>query len=225
MSEHNYPRVSDILHAMVLFDEDRRFLWPRYLRRGRLVDSAATMIALNLQDPQRHPPIPEAWWYGHSGERDDDRVNHEECRPYLEGARQFLSEHHFILVQSQIEVVNHVEKYIGHPDWYGHFDNGRELPDAWKRDWIIDLKAGPPPPEFITVGESRRLNPLWVAYRRQTQLYKMASKRPYNTARRASLHLFDSSYRFVEHADYRDEGRCLIMVRSFHDMQQFRRGE
>jgi hypothetical protein len=216
MPDCPYPRVTQILRSMVLFDQDASWLKPRYLRRGRLVDAAANLIATGFG-------IDGDWWKGHSGEAPDDRVEHEEVREYLIGVSAFLREHEFVVTDTQLEVVNESERYIGHLDWLGHFkkDPNRKV--------VIDLKCGPPPPQWISValveggGFVRRINPLWTAYRRQTALYKMAlAQQSKIIVARAGLHLFDGTYQLVPHDDPRDLSASTIMVRSYHDREQFR---
>ena len=213
-----------IIPSMVLFDEDRSFLKPRYLRRGRLVDAVCNIVATG-------GTVPRAWWEGHSGEADDDRVEHEECRPYLEGCLKFLAEHEFVVKETQIEVIHKGLRYIGHADWFGYY---LKNPECWHD---LELKCGAPPPKWINAPRHiegvtdattevtiRRINPLWVAYRRQSALYLMAANSMgYTLRRRAGLHLFDGTYQLVEHDDRSDIAASTIMVQSYHDREQFRR--
>ena len=207
-SPTDLPRVTQILKEMVLFDQDTFWLKSRYLRRGRLVDAAASIIASGAE-------IAPDWYDGHSGEADDDRVDHKEVIPYLEGVNAFLAEHDWVLERCQLEVINPIEKYVGHLDWLGYF---KTMPTV---KWVIDMKCGPPPPEYITM--PRRINPLYVAYRRQVALYKIAlGTQTGIIANRGTLHLFDGKYQFVRHNDVRDVTAALAMVRAYHDRQQFR---
>jgi hypothetical protein len=207
-SPSEYPRVTTILKEMVLFDQETWWLKSKYLRRGRLVDACASIIASGKE-------IEPDWFKSHSGEADDDRVEHEECRPYLDGVRAFMAEHRFVLEASQMEVINSVERYLGHLDWLGYFEPMSNV------KWVIDMKCGPPPPEYVTM--PRRINPLYVAYRRQVALYKLAlATQTGVVANRATLHLFEGRYQFIRHNDVRDVNAALAMVRAFHDRQQFR---
>lgn len=204
-----YPRVTSILKAMVLFDQDTFWLKPRYLRRGRLVDTCASLVAGGQT-------IEPEWFERASGTADDDRVEHKEVLPYLEGVSAFMVEHDFVLERCQLEVTNKSERYIGHLDWLGYFKS-----DAKSAKVIIDLKCGPPPPKFI----KNRLNPLYVAYRRQTAMYRAAlDQQEQIIAKRGALHLYEGTYKVVWHNDdWRDTQDAHIMVCSYHDMQQFRR--
>ncbi len=209
----NYPRVSTILKEMILFDQDAFWLQPKYLRRGRLVDAAATIVATGgTVDPE--------WLNGHSGERDDDRVEHVEVLPYLDGVRQFLSEQHFVVKATQVEVVHEGLEYVGHLDW---------LACGQGKDWLIDVKCGAPPAQWIKPsmvtwmegGAGHRDNPLWVSYRRQTALYAMALGTPH--IKRAGLHLFDGTYQFVPHDDRSDIAASTAMIHAYYDRIRFKR--
>ena len=125
-----------------------------------------------------------------------------------------MSEHDWVLEASQMEVTNKLERYVGHLDWLGYFKSMVNV------KWVIDLKCGPPPPEWITM--PRRINPLYVSYRRQVALYKLAlSVQTGVIANRATLHLHDGNYTFVRHNDVRDMNAALAMVRAYYDRIQF----
>ena len=86
------------------------------------------------------------------------------------------------------------------------------------------MKCGPPPPQWLTLknSEGRRINPLWVAYHRQTSLYQLGLAAEHKiVAKRAGLHLYDGTYKFVPHTDYHDGPASILMVRSYHDRMQF----
>src|SRR5580698_7963017 len=104
MAECNYPRaMADIIKEMVLFSEDTFWLKSRFLRRGRLLDAACCIIA-------DRKTIEPDWFKGHSGETEDDRVEHSEILPELEAMRAFMDEHRFVLKNSQMVVVNEIER-------------------------------------------------------------------------------------------------------------------
>lgn len=203
------PRVMrDIVKTMVLYDQQTPWLANKYLRRGRLVEAAATNIALGKG-------IEDGWWKRGSGNPDDpdDYMPHEECRPAVEGAVRFLGEMGASVFRHGLEVINPIERYQGHLDWIVRFKGKDDL-------WIIDLKHGQPPPERI----KDRPNPLYTAYRRQTALYKLALAAQHNIiAKRAGLHLFDGTYKFIPHEDPRDFTASQLMVRSYHDRRSFAR--
>jgi hypothetical protein len=197
-----------IIPEMVLFDSDRSFLLDKYLRRGRLVDACANIVAMGgTIDPE--------WFLGHSGEAEDDRVEHAEVLPYLDGVREFLAEHDFKLNHFQLEVTHKTLNYVGHLDWIGVNRNGVE--------YLIDIKCGKPPGRWKATSPNSGIpceNPLWVAYHRQTACYAMAYGQPY--MKRAGLHLYDGKYQLVPHDDIRDIAESTIMVQSFHDRERFR---
>lgn len=205
-----WPRVMvDIIKEMVLFDQETFWLKPKYLRRGRLVEAVATNLASGLG-------VEEAWWSRHSGEGVDDRVDHEECRPYAEAAAQWLNEMGFVLEHHQVEVVNPVLRCIGHLDWDGYFKHDQD-----RHKWIIDLKCGPPPPEY----SGGRRNPLFDAYHFQTALYKLgraSQDSTYAIAKRAGLHLFDGRYQFVPHNNPRDLIIAPKLAEHWHFRQQYK---
>lgn len=101
----------------------------KHQRRGRLVHHAAHLIAKGFE-------IEDSWWGRHSGEGDADRVDHEECRPYLEGVRNALAEQDIRVAQVELEVHNRHDRYLGHLDWLAEIQG--------KDECIIDLKCGQP---------------------------------------------------------------------------------
>lgn len=199
--------MRDIVSPLVLGNEDKFWLKSKYLRRGRLVEAAVTLLAKGQK-------IPDDWWLRHSGESDDDRVEHEECRPYVDGGRKFLAEVPCQIVDSQHEVISRNYDYQGHIDWYALLHQAR-VP------YVIDLKCGPPPPDKILIqdedGTTLSLsNPLDVAYRMQLALYAIGlgeeTKKPASAYRRADLHLFDGKYAFVERNGAADIRSALVLL-------------
>src|SRR5579872_4753167 len=94
------PRVMrDIVGPLVLGNEDKFWLKPKFLRRGRLVEAAVTLLAQGKE-------IEPEWWGRHSGESEEDRVEHEDTKPYIEGGRKFLAEVPCELIAAQRGVVS-----------------------------------------------------------------------------------------------------------------------
>src|SRR5882672_8863924 len=71
-----WPRVTTILKDFGLIDAGGPWFEPKHRRRGRLVDAACNLLGAGHE-------IETDWWSRSSGERDDDRVAHEECRPFI----------------------------------------------------------------------------------------------------------------------------------------------
>ncbi len=187
------PRVMrDIVGPLVLGNEDKFWLKPKFLRRGRLVEAAVTLLAQGKE-------IEPEWWGRHSGESEEDRVAHEDTKPYIEGGRKFLAEVPCELIAAQRGVVSREHGYQGHIDWYCNLH-------AAKRPAIVDLKCGPPPSADSSLD---------YAYRMQLALYAiaLAEEERFSTLRylRLDLHLFDGTFRLVERrtSDIRD-ARTLL---------------
>lgn len=188
--------MSGIVGPLVLGSEDKFWLKSKYLRRGRLVEAAVTLLAKGQK-------IPDDWWLRHSGEAEDDRVEHEECRPFVDGGRKFLAEVPCQLIAAQREVTNTEYRYQGHIDWYVALYEG-------PKSWVVDLKCGRPPQPGSALD--------W-AYRMQLALYVIAlatqdGKRT-GDYWRADLHLFDGTYQLVEQNRPSDLRHARILLDYF----------
>lgn len=185
--------MRDIVSPLVLGNEDKWWLKPKYLRRGRLVEAAVTLLA-NRQI------IEPSWWLRHSGESEDDRVEHLECEPYVIGGQKFLMEVPCQLIAVQREVISRDYDYQGHIDWQALLHRG-------PADYVIDLKCGEPPAKG---------SPLDWAYRMQLALYviALAEERKQSTSayRRADLHLFDGTYKLIERGGLYDIRAARILL-------------
>lgn len=104
------------------------FYKPKHLRRGRLVDAACNLLGAGRT-------IDPAWWEGVSGEGDDDRVEHEECRPFIDAYAKFLKETRFTMNYCALKVQNTTLRYVGHIDQIGAFRGSDVLA-------LLDLKTG-----------------------------------------------------------------------------------
>lgn len=201
-----------IIPEMVLFDSDRSFLLDKYLRRGRLVDACANIVAMGgTIDPE--------WFLGHSGEAEDDRVEHAEVLPYLDGVRKFLAERRIKVKWTQLHLVHKTLGYQGHGDWLCDDEEYADLVEL-----LIDIKCGAPPPQWImgvgSTGRGQRINPLWTAYHLQTAAYAMAYGQPY--MKRGGLHLFEGKYQLVPHDDIKDISTFTILCQAYNIREQYR---
>jgi hypothetical protein len=186
-----WPRATQILKDFN-FIQDAWYFEPKHRRRGRLVDAACNLLGAGHE-------IEKDWWGRTSGERDDDRVAHEECRPFIEAYMQFLRETGFRIKHCALEVKNSACRYIGHIDQIG------DIPSQ-SRNWplsLIDIKTG---------GESD-----WHKY--QLGLYIPAVNETLETfsQRRYNLYLTnDGKHRLVERKDRRDISEALILAQAWH---------
>jgi len=185
-----------IISSTIMRGQDSPWLLPKYLRRGRYVEHCVTMLAQGKK-------IPDAWWQGGSGEKKEhDYIDHEECRPYVEGGSKFLRENKWKLTTHSVEITHSTYGYQGHMDWLGRFEV-----DADQLIWIVDLKCGSPNPDMD------------FAYRMQLALYAMAAG--YNPCRRANLYLYDGTYKWVERNDRQD----LVRAKAILSYYNILRGE
>jgi hypothetical protein len=120
---------------------------PKHQRRGRLVHAACHLIAQGQE-------IDEAWYGRGSGEGEDDRVEHGETLPYIQGCRNALAENDITDIECELEVRHRALKYVGHLDWKCICQSEYA---------IIDLKCGAAPPPNV---------PHW--HHIQTALYGLA---------------------------------------------------
>lgn len=187
----NVPRVTQILKDFG-FVPDAWYFEPKHRRRGRLVDAAVNILGDGGE-------IGPAWWERTSGERDDDRVAHEECRPFIEAYMKARRELDFTMTHCAFEVISRTPFYIGHPDqvWEYHGDA------------LIDVKTGEPPPE-------QSLTEMYHRY--QLGLYLPPVAALINAhPRRYNLYLLnDGRYRLVERKDRRDISEALILGQAWH---------
>jgi hypothetical protein len=207
--ESSWPRVTGsadspgIIYELLGDRIDTRWFEARHRRRGTLVHAGAHILA-------RRETINDNWWYGWSGVSAADRVEHEECRPYLDGVALAVRELEIELIASEQLVRNPIVRYYGHYDWLLRCRSyrGLELLDNF------DIKCGgPPPPDSITDH----------AHRIQTALYAMAivierasAGLPSIPVRRAALYLpGDGSYRLRRHRDPGDKTRALILAQAW----------
>jgi hypothetical protein len=138
MNPESWPHVTQILadlHVMQGSD----FYKPRHRRRGSLVDSACTQLALGK-------PIPERWWTRTSGEEGtDDYVEHEECRPYVEAFQRVLAITDAKDIKVQVQVEHRGLMYQGTADLLWTIEELRECSDTKcgeKQDWHVLQGAG-----------------------------------------------------------------------------------
>lgn len=179
-----WPRVTTILKDFG-FISDAFYFEPRHRRRGRLCDAACNLLGAGHE-------IETDWWSRTSGERDDDRVEHEETRPFIEAYMQCLRETGFTMTHCAEEVRSGF-RYVGHIDQIGHFPE--QVPS------LIDIKTG---------GESD-----WHRY--QLGLYQPAVVETLRLhCKRYNLYLTnDGKYRLVERKDRRDISESLILAQAW----------
>ena len=192
------PRVSTILKA-VGPELDNGYLQPKHLRRGRLVETIVTLAAQGKE-------IEPEWWLGSSGERDDDLVEHEECRPYYNMGLKFLREKPMKLRAYQLEVIHLRLGYCGHLDWEVAFED--QVQPA-----IVDVKCGAPPTPNSPYDRYCRL---------QLQLYHLANlSHRKRTAKLYNLHLWPDNYRLIERNNLQDRHQAEIIAQYFNVRQQW----
>ena len=196
------PRVSEILKEIGPVDEAvREFIKPRAYRRGRLVEAAATLLAQGRS-------IEPGWWTRASGEGNDDRVEHEECRPYVDSAAKFLRENPLTLLhpqpgQPQLEVT-FPELFVGHVDWVVDM----RWPDNRQLWGIVDVKCGEPPTED---------SPYDLYCRYQLAMYLEAYVSMFGRfPRLANLHLWPGNYRLIMRTKREDRHAAIIMAEFYN---------
>ena len=182
-----YPRVTQILSDLGIRSAGYEFMKPQHRRRGRLVHEACHILGKGQE-------IDPAWFERSSGDGADDRVEHKDCIPYIDGYRKFMRDDPiprlFPLYATEHEVTNQCERYVGHIDQIGNDDQ------------ILDLKTG--------------TSPRWS--RLQTALYAKA----YAIAPRYVLELpGDGDYRLVVHKDFRDLTEAVVLVRAWHIIHNY----
>lgn len=195
----NLPRVTTLIAEMGLLT-DSTWFEPKHRRRGRLVHAAAHLIAQGKE-------IDEAWYGRHSGEAGDDRIDHEECLPYLDGVRNAIKDNDIFVDAWELEVEHRSLRYQGHLDW----DSVVQCKAA-----IIDLKCG--------------MDAKWHPV--QTALYAMARTRQiYDSTkvtklyRRYALYLGPQwgarNYKLVEHNDPYDYKAAEHLALAWWDKKRY----
>jgi hypothetical protein len=187
----SYPRVTEILAWAM----PRGFIDEYYLRRGTYIHQACDLLAAGfeltdetMEYARRLRPMPLA--------------NHGEVwADYLAAYQQFLAKHvpHTLTKlahETDIAIVNEVERYRGTPDQVWLMSDGREA--------VIELKTG-------TAPKSTRL---------QTAFYDLglpSDKR----RRRFALQLRPGDFKLIPYTDTRDYDRARLLVRAYHVAQEF----
>lgn len=190
---------------------------PKYRRRGRLVHLAGHLIAESVT-PGQAPTlaaIEDEWWgrssgsvYHVNGQYIDDKVEHEECRPYLIGIVNAIREND-IQVPNPVEreVISRRLNYKGHIDWDCVIRASRV---------VLDIKTGAKAP--------------WHPI--QSALYTMAyTEEIYRETKKVILFrryvLYCGSswgksfYKLVEHTDQYDFKAAENFARAWHDRQRY----
>lgn len=170
----------------ILIPQGSEWYLPKHQRRGRLVEYICGMAGMGKS-------IPDSWWSDHSGERDDDRVEHEECRPYLEAYLRVLAITGAKVVHAypQIEVRHPQLRYQGHID---------QVWQWWQnREWVVDLKNGDPQP--------------WHAF--QLALYRDAYAETFNCALPPAANVYLPAGRIVERNDITDVIEARMLARAW----------
>jgi hypothetical protein len=209
-------RVTTVLRALIPLDD--RWWQSKHRRRGRLVDTGLTLLA-------QGKTIDPAWWSRHSGETPDDRVEHEECRAYIDSGAKFLAEFGFELRGAQVPLRCGFLGYVGHPDWIGHIIStlnrpegslpliARSSPYTPGGNIIIDLKVGSPPSTDSPYDWYCRL---------QLAAYQVAYVTEYaKHIRRANLFLQPDEYHFIERTVREDAADWKAMVDYYHRSQKW----
>lgn len=192
------PRVHEILKAVGPHDSDPFWLKPKYFRRGRLVEACATTLAKGIA-------IEDEWWQRASGEREDDRVEHEECRRYVAQVERLLREHKIRLIDAQVEVRHPALNYIGHLDWLLEHNN---------RFGIWDIKCGEPPAPD---------SPFDYYCRIQLALYQLAYFRQHEQwLKTANLHIWPDGYRIVARNNPADRDTAMTVAHYYHERLKWR---
>lgn len=175
------PRVTHILKSHGFYDvfDNPNIDSQAAMQRGRYVDMACNILAA----------------YGHLEDGWIDR--HPECSLYVAAYRKFLTEHRFKMIDCQFEVVNEVERYVGHPDEFGELDDNPFC--------LLSLKTGS--------------MPKWNALQEAAYVAGMrthAKYRDIGRIRRAWVQLKpDGNYRFGYFDDPADFDNWALLVRSF----------
>lgn len=194
---NDWPRCTQILKDEGIIDTGGDWYYqPKHLRRGRLVDAACNILGAGRS-------IEPDWWAMTSGERDDDRVPHTDCRPYIDAYATFLRETGFRMTHCAVEVRNAAYRYIGHIDQLGL------LPARTFGAALIDIKTG---------GESD-----W--HRLQLGGYKPAVIQTIGEVPdRFNLYLTnDGKYRLVCRNNPRDVSEFAILAQAWHIKRGFRK--
>ncbi len=186
------PRATEILKAFG-FVPDAPYYEPKHRRRGRLVDAAVNILGMG-------GTIADDWWDRTSGERDDDRVEHKDCLPFIVAYQHAQRELGFKVTQAPVEAITSIYPlYVGHPDqiwqYYG--------------DALVDIKTGAEPSrDSLTERYHRYQLGLY---------YPPVSANLGRFLRRYNLYLTnDGKYRLVERKDRRDVTEALILAQAWH---------
>jgi PD-(D/E)XK nuclease superfamily len=191
-------RVTTVLHELIPLPASDWWK-PRHRLRGSLVDEGLTIVA-------QRKTIKADWWTRASGGDDpNNRVEHEECRPYIDAGAKFLAEFGFKLQYVQQEVQHEALHYVGHIDWIGLLG---------LRHIMIDLKVGNPPAADSPYDWYCRLQlaayqaACWAAWRR--------------SHRCANLYLQPDGYRFIERTVREDVADWKAMIDYYHRSRKWR---
>ena len=206
MTTAKIPRVTGgesdpgILYELLGDLVDTTWFKPLARRRGRLVHAGAHLLAQKQE-------IDPAWWDRHSGEGDDDLVEHESCRPYIQGAEKALGELGLTVIEVEKRVENPLERYVGHYDWLCEPEGPQTT--GYPNYTLIDLKCGNPPTRGSITEHMHRY---------QLALYKLAiAVQNKWIVKRAALYLpGDGNYKLVRYDDASDMNRALILARAYH---------
>ena len=176
---NNWPSTTQVLHDAGLYGDLARWSDSEAMRRGRLVDAACNLLLMQKQ-------LPESW-----------ETDHPECVPFIDGYRMFLAKHNpVIMLACAFEVVNKVERYVGHPDQLVMLDGVRAL---------LDLKTGgmPAPTALQLASYEMALDP---------EMIRTCPKTP---TIRVGLQLSRGDFRLHYFFDPRIKDEWLILVRAW----------
>lgn len=194
------PRVTTLIADMGLMG-DSAFYKPKHRRRGRYVHHWSHVIAQGGE-------VDAEWLQRSSGaEEADDKVEHAEVLPYIEGVRNALSENDISVSKVELEVENDILKYMGHLDWEGTV---RGQPA------IIDLKCG-------AQAEWHRIQTAYYGLALNRVDYKMTRKT--TLRQRWALYLGPiwgtKSYKLVPHDQPHDYEAAKILVAAWWERQRY----